>query len=56
MNAHLKKVRLELARTEGFPEGSSAHGYEFVAPLADDGSLAADVWRDTREKCLVTRF
>ena len=29
----LKRIRLELARTADFPEGSPSHGYEFVAPL-----------------------
>jgi hypothetical protein len=35
----LRKVRLELARTAEFPDGSSQPGYEFVAPLTDDGHL-----------------
>jgi hypothetical protein len=56
MNAHLKKIRLELARTDGFPSGSSDHGYEFMAPLDRDGSLAADLWRTEKERCTVTRF
>ena len=29
----LKLIRLELARTKEYPEGSAAHGYEFTAPL-----------------------
>ncbi len=33
----LTRIRMELARTDGFPEGSRAHGYEFVAPLTADG-------------------
>jgi hypothetical protein len=53
---HLRTVRLELARTHDYPQGSSDHGYEFVAPLDTDGSLAADLWRDARDKCVVTRF
>jgi hypothetical protein len=56
MQAHLKTVRLELARTDGFPSGSSAHGYEFVAPLNREGDLAADLWRTAKDKCTVTRF
>jgi hypothetical protein len=28
-----KRIRLELARSKEFPEGSATHGYEFVAPL-----------------------
>ena len=34
----LKKIRLELARTPGFPEGSGRHGYEFTAPLDAKGN------------------
>jgi hypothetical protein len=55
-HAHLRTVRLELARCSGFPDGSADHGYEFVAPLADDGSLAAEVWQTSKDKCVVTRF
>ncbi len=35
----LKKIRLELARNEEFPVGSSQHGHEFVAPLDEKGSI-----------------
>ena len=28
-----KRIRLNLARSKEFPQGSSKHGYEFVAPL-----------------------
>ncbi|HYG87722.1 MAG TPA: hypothetical protein VD978_15790 [Azospirillum sp.] len=52
----LKKIRLELARTREFPEGSSEHGYEFTAPLRADGQLDADEWRTSRGKCKVHRF
>jgi hypothetical protein len=52
----LKQVRLELARCDGFPQGSQDHGYELIAPLFADGSLAAGLWRDEKEKCTVRRF
>jgi hypothetical protein len=52
----LRKIRLELARTAEFPEGSAARGYEFVAPLADDGQLDAEGWRADRSACTVHRF
>ena len=32
----LMTVRLELARDKDFPQGSSDHGYEFIAPWADE--------------------
>ena len=54
--AHLKTIRLELARTEGFPDSSAEHGYEFEAPLEHDGSLSAELWRTIKDKCIVTRF
>ena len=28
---YLAKIRLALARTQEFPEGSADHGYEFIA-------------------------
>lgn len=53
---HLARIRLELARTKAFPEGSSAHGYEFVAPLDAQGRLEAAAWKSVRERCRVRRF
>jgi hypothetical protein len=52
----LRKVRLELARTAEFPEGSAQRGYEFVAPLTDDGHLDPQDWRAQRGACTVHRF
>lgn len=52
----LRRIRLELARTKEFPEGSHAHGYEFVAPLTADGHLDVEAWRANRQVCTVHRF
>lgn len=52
----LTRVRLELARSPGFPEGSNRHGYEFVAPLDAQGHLDAALWRKHRAECKVRRF
>lgn len=52
----LKWIRLELARDPEFPSGSRERGYEFAAPLDDDGHLLADEWRTTRDRCRVKRF
>jgi hypothetical protein len=52
----LRKVRLELARTPDFPEGSARHGYELVAPLDDHGHLDPETWRKERGACRVHRF
>jgi len=54
--ANLSHIRLELARTTEFPEGSAQHGYEFVAPLTGDGHIDAGAWRDSKEHCGVRRF
>lgn len=52
----LYKIRLELARDQNFPEGSSRHGYEFVAPLDAQGLLDPVSWKGCRERCRVRRF
>lgn len=52
----LKKIRLELARDRDFPEGSNARGYEFRAPLTDDGHIDAAAWKAERDECTVYRF
>lgn len=52
----LKKIRLELARTPEFPEGSVECGYEFTAPLDRNGSLDSKLWARDKDKCTVRRF
>ena len=52
----LQKIRLELARNTDFPEGSSQRGYQFIAPLAADGSLDPEEWKTARSACRVHRF
>ena len=52
----LRRIRLNLARTKAFPDGSKRHGYEFVAPLAADGHIDAETWKETRNLCRVRRF
>jgi hypothetical protein len=52
----LKRIRLELARTPAFPNGSSNHGYEFVAPLDEGGHLDREEWHQYRQTCSVRRF
>jgi hypothetical protein len=55
-NASVSRIRLELARTKDFPNGSSWHGYEFIAPLTVDGHVDVNAWHDLKEICHVTRF
>lgn len=52
----LKKIRLELARTPDFPDGSAACGYEFNAPLTRHGLLDATRWQRDKARCTVRRF
>ena len=52
----LKRIRLELARTPEFPDGSAAHGYEFVAPLDAKGHLESREWTESKGACTVRRF
>jgi hypothetical protein len=49
-------VRLELARSKEFPDGSAAHGYDFTAPLDAAGHLNGDEWKKTKAQCTVRRF
>ncbi|MBL8565726.1 MAG: hypothetical protein JNM89_08425 [Hyphomicrobiaceae bacterium] len=52
----LKRVRLELARDHDHPEGSRSHGYDFIAPIDDNGHIVADEWKRLRDRCRVKRF
>jgi hypothetical protein len=52
----LKKIRLELARTPDFPDGSTQCGYEFTAPLNRAGKLDPKQWKQDKDKCTVRRF
>ena len=52
----LKRIRLNLARSKEFPQGSTKHGYEFGAPLDANGHIDVALWRQHREHCRVRRF
>jgi hypothetical protein len=52
----LKRVRLNLARTKEFPDGSDRHGYRFTAPLDAAGRLDPEGWKKHRDLCRVVRF
>ncbi len=51
-----KRIRLNLARSKEFPQGSPRHGYEFVAPLDAQGHIDVEEWRKEKEHCRVRRF
>lgn len=52
----LKHIKLELARSKEFPEGSARHGYDIVAPLDSQGRIDTAQWRQHRADCRVRRF
>jgi hypothetical protein len=52
----MKRIKLELARDHEFPEGSRERGYEFAAPLDENGHIVHDEWKKQRERCRVIRF
>lgn len=52
----LYKIRLELARCKGHPEGAADIGYEFTAPLGADAHIDAGGWAKSRDHCRVVRF
>ncbi|GAK46815.1 conserved protein [Tepidicaulis marinus] len=52
----LYRVRMHAARSEEFPEGSKAHGYDFVVPLDKQMRLDPDAWKNHSRDCRVHRF
>jgi hypothetical protein len=50
------RIRLEVARSHDFPEGSTRHGYELVLPLLPDGRIDEKTLRPARELASVHRF
>jgi hypothetical protein len=50
------RIRLELARSGEFPEGSNRHGYELLLPLDATGRLDRRTFRKSPELCTVHRF
>lgn len=51
-----KTIRLELARTQEFPEGSATHAYLLRLPLGSDGLIARDQLRHPDERPAVRRI
>lgn len=52
----LYRVVLNLARTDDFPEGNSDCGYNFIAPLDDEGHLDPKKFAQSGIACTVARF
>ncbi|MCP5433780.1 MAG: hypothetical protein H6923_10980 [Alphaproteobacteria bacterium] len=52
----LYRIRMEQARGKDRPEGEAGRGYEFIAPLARDGTLDPEAWKAAKAICTVRRF
>ena len=50
-----RKIRLELAREQGHPEGDHRFSYTLIAPLDADSRIDLETWRDHREASRVVR-
>jgi hypothetical protein len=51
-----RRIRLELAPTPDFANGSRMHGYDLIAPLDTDGQLDEAAWRANTARATVRRF
>ncbi|MEP7350782.1 MAG: hypothetical protein ABI668_12655 [Sphingorhabdus sp.] len=51
-----KNIRLDLARTAEFPDGSTAHNYIFSLPVDDNGALEVNELRDADDHPKVRRI
>jgi hypothetical protein len=56
LSHNFKRIRLNLARSKEFPQGSARHGYEFVAPLDQNWRIDVEQWKRDRAHCRVRRF
>ena len=52
----LMRIRLELARSRDFPEGSPHRGYEFTLPLTAEAKLDVAAFARNPQICTVHRF
>ena len=48
-------IRLDLARSQAFPDGSAAHCYLLRAPLCDDGTIDAAAMRAHPDRTTILR-
>jgi hypothetical protein len=53
---HWYHIRLHVARCEDYPQGSTTHGYDLVAPLTSDGHLDEEAWKAEEGRATVHRF
>ena len=51
-----KTIRLELARTDSFPEGSASRGYQLHLPVRRDGTIDEAAFAAARDRATAFRF
>jgi len=51
-----QRIRIELARSHDFPQGSTRHGYEMVLPLTADGAIDQKAASGALQLCTIHRF
>lgn len=54
--AQFRRIRIELAREPGRPEGDADVAYVIVAPLDADDRIDPTLWRKHREACRIVRL
>lgn len=55
-SAALKHIKLTLARSRDYPNGSNEIGYDLVAPLDSSGRIDLASWKKHRSACRVRHF
>ncbi len=51
-----RRIRIELARERGHPEGEAGFAYVIIAPLGANDRIDAKLWREHRDACRVARL
>jgi hypothetical protein len=54
--AQFRRIRIELAREPGHPEGDAGVAYIIIAPLDADYRIDLLLWRQYREACRIARL
>jgi hypothetical protein len=54
--AQFRRIRIELAREPGHPEGDAGVAYVLVAPLDANDRIDAKLWRHHRDACRMVRL
>lgn len=54
--AAFRKIKLDEAPAKGAPSGPPVGGYEFFAPLDEEGRIHLETWKKERARCFVHRL